>query len=82
MSTLRLGTAQGSTRYFLEDRVVSGGDIVQLCCSGGWLTGRFEWDAGLAKAPTFYFSIELEGGAVSQLSIDLPDSALMRWPVC
>ena len=77
-SLLRVGHAQGSARYFLEDRPLSGGDIVQLCCSGGWLTGRFEWDPGTGGPPSFYFSIELGGGRVEQQRLVLPDGALLR----
>lgn len=78
--SLRLGHAQGTDRYFLGDRPLQGGDIVQLCASGGWITGRFEWDAGRGGEPTFFFSIELEGGGVEQLSFAIPDRALLRWP--
>lgn len=77
---LRLGTAQGSTRWFLDDRPLSGGDIVQLCCSGGWLTGRFECDAGTGDVPAFFFSIELGGGRVEQHKLVLPEGALLRRP--
>lgn len=77
---LTLGHAQGSTRYFLLDRPISGGDVIELCASGGWLTGRFEWDAGIDGEPMFYFSVELDGGGVEQLSFPIPDRALLRWP--
>jgi hypothetical protein len=77
---LELGRAQGAARYFLLGRPVGGGDVVQLCCSGGWVTGRFEWDAGEGGAPTFYFSIEIAGGGVAQQAIVIPDGALLRWP--
>ena len=80
MPSLRTGIAQGSTRYFLDDRALSGGDIVQLCCSGGWLTGRFEWDAANGGTPMFFFSIEIEGGDVDQRSLELPEGAILRWP--
>lgn len=78
--SLQLGRAQGAPRYFLLDRSIGGGDIVQLCTSGGWITGRFEWDAGTGGVPTFYFSVELEGGGVAQLHFAIPDRALLRWP--
>ncbi|AKU99583.1 hypothetical protein AKJ09_06247 [Labilithrix luteola] len=64
-------------RWFLEERPLSGGDIVQLCCSGGWLTGRFEWDAG-GGPPSLHFSIELGGGRVAEQVIELPEGALLR----
>lgn len=60
------------------DRPLCGGDVVQICGSGGWLTGRFEWDSG--SVPTFYFSIELDGGGVEQLHFPIPERALLRWP--
>lgn len=78
--TLRLGTAQGGPRWFLLDRPVSGADVVALCCSGGWITGRFEWDAGMGGGPRFFFSIEIEGGEVVQHSLEIPEGALLRWP--
>ncbi|UJR84859.1 hypothetical protein [Sandaracinus amylolyticus] len=76
--SLRRGLRHGVERWFLNDRSLSGGDIVELCCSGGWITGRFEHDAGMGGAPTFFFSIELGEGRVSQQSIELPEGALMR----
>jgi hypothetical protein len=79
-SSLKLGHAQGADRFFLLERPVSGGDIVQMCASGGWITGRFEWDTGQGGAPTFYFSVELEGGGVAQLQFPIPERALLRWP--
>jgi hypothetical protein len=75
---LQLVPARGSLRYAIGDRVLSGGDVVELCCSGGWLTGRFEWDDGMDAPPRFYFSIELEGGAVDEQVIDVPEGALLR----
>ena len=77
---LRLGHAQGTARWFLDDRPLSGGDVVQLCCSGGWLTGRFECDSGTGDMPTFFFGIELGGGVVEQQKLVLPAGALLRWP--
>lgn len=79
--SLQLGRAQGAMRYFLLDRAVNGGDVVQLCTSGGWITGRFEWDAGSDDGPMFYFSVELDGGGdVAQLRVPIPERALLRWP--
>ena len=78
--SLTLGRAQGAPRYFLGDKPVTGGDIVQLCTSGGCITGRFEWDAGEGGVPTFFFSVELDGGGVSQLQLAIPERALLRWP--
>lgn len=78
--SLSLGRAAGAERYFLLDRAIRGGDIVQLCASGGWITGRYEWDPGSSRPPTFYFSVELDGGGVEQLSFPIPERALLRWP--
>jgi hypothetical protein len=79
-SALVLGTSLGVPRYLLDGRPLQGGDVVSLCCSGGWVTGRFEWDAGSETRPTFHFSIELGGGRVSMQAIELPDGALLRRP--
>jgi len=78
--SLQIGHAQGAPRYFLLGRPLSGGDIVQVCCSGGWITGRFEWDGDAEGPPSFYFSIELDGGGIAQQRLALPERALMRWP--
>ena len=77
---LVVGHAQGAARYVLLGRPLSGGDIIQLCCSGGWITGRFEWAGHVEASPSFYFSIELGGGRIAQQVLALPDGALMRWP--
>lgn len=71
-------SAHGTTRWSLGDRPLRGGDIVQICCSGAWLTGRFECDSGTGDQPKFFFSIELGGGEVDQQKIVLPEGALMR----
>jgi len=76
--TLHLVHAQGSLRYALGARALNGGDLFELCCSGGWLTGRFEWDGRVDAAPRFFFSIELEGGKVAQHSLEIPEGALLR----
>ena len=78
--SLTLGRSQGAEHYFLLGRALHGGDIVQLCTSGGWLTGRFEHDHGEGGLPTFFFSVELDGGGIAQLHFPLPDRALLRWP--
>jgi hypothetical protein len=76
---MQLAPAQGTLRYFLGGRVLNGGDIIQLCCSGGWITGRFEWDQQPDTRPSFFFfSIELEGGKVAQHSLTIPEGALFR----
>ncbi len=79
-ASLVIGHAQGTARYFLMERPLSGGDILQLCCAGGWVTGRFEWSGDVDAPPHFYFSIQLQGGGVSQQRLSLPAGALLRWP--
>jgi hypothetical protein len=76
--TLVLKHAQGTLRYTLGGKGLNGGDIVELCCSGGWLTGRFEWNGRPEDAPRFHFSIELARGGVEELSITIPELALLR----
>jgi hypothetical protein len=78
--TLELRTGPSGPRYHLAGRPVTGGAPVQLCFSGGWVTGRFEWTREYAEAPKFHASIELEGGKVHALAFDLPEGALLRWP--
>ena len=69
----------GRSRYYLLTRPLNGGDVVELCFSGGWVAGRFEW-SGLPHAPRFHFSVELGGGRVWESSFELPEDALLRWP--
>ncbi|HWO13986.1 MAG TPA: hypothetical protein VNN80_30995 [Polyangiaceae bacterium] len=38
------------------ERTLNDGDPVQLCFSGGWVTGRYEW-SGDDAAPRFHFSV-------------------------
>lgn len=76
--SLVLGEVRGVPRFLLNDRALTGGDLIELCTSGGWLTGRFEWDAGRDGPPMFFFSVELDGGGVEQLSLPIPERALVR----
>lgn len=46
---------------------------MQLCTSGGRLTGRFEHDPGEG-------GLDLDGGGIAQLQLPLPERALSRWP--
>lgn len=69
----------GRYKHHLLGRVVNGGDVLQLCFSGGWVSGRYEWSAD-ERAPRFHFSIELGGGRVWESSFELPEGALLRWP--
>ncbi len=77
---LRPGPNPALPRYYLGERALSGGDVLQLCISGGWVTGRYEYDPGIQPHPRFHFSIELDGGSQSQQAIELPEGALVRWP--
>ena len=78
--TLDLRDGAGGPRYYLAGRPVAGGAIVQLCLSGGWVTGRFEWMGETGDKPRFHFSVELAGGGAEQHALDMPDRALLRWP--
>jgi hypothetical protein len=69
----------GRHKHYLLGRTVNGGDVLQLCFSGGWVSGRYEW-AGDEAVPRFHFSIELGGGRVWESSLELPEGALLRWP--
>ncbi len=77
---IELRAAMSGPRYYLAGRALHGGDILQLCFSGGWVTGRYEWDQGQGGRPRFSCSIELEGGGVATHSLEIPERALFRWP--
>jgi hypothetical protein len=66
--------------YFLLGRPLRGGDMIDLCFSGGWVTGRYEWSQRAEESPVFHFSVELGAGRVWQSSFAFPEGALLRWP--
>jgi len=78
--TLELRARASGPRFCLAGRPVHGGDTLQLCFSGGWVTGRYEWDGDPSTPPRFHCSIELEGGRVEECSLPLPEGALLRRP--
>ena len=67
-------------RHYLQGRPVNGGDTLELCFSGGWVTGRYEWSPADQRGPWLHCSIELSGGRVAEHLIEIPDGALLRWP--
>jgi hypothetical protein len=69
----------GRPRHYLAGRPVVGGSVVQLCFSGGWVTGRFDWNGNIDERPRFSASIELDGGGVAEHSLEIPERALLRW---
>jgi hypothetical protein len=80
-ATLELLNRGGRLKYYLAGRPVSGGDPIDLCFSGGWVTGRFEWNGDGHVPPEFHFSITLLGeGRVHEASFVLPEGAIVRWP--
>ena len=76
---LELRERNGRVKHWLSDRPVNGGDVIEVCFSGGWLAMRYEW-AGDHTRPRFHFSVELGRGRVWESSLELPDEALLRWP--
>jgi len=78
--SLELRAGLSGPRYFLAGRLVPNGSVVQLCFSGGWVTGRMEWTGVPDGKPRFHASIELDGGGVVEHSLPLPEGALLRWP--
>lgn len=81
VSSGELELEQRGTRckHYLLGRPVNGGDVIQICFSGGWVTGRYEW-SGVESAPRFHFSVELGSGRVWESSFELPEGAIVRWP--
>jgi hypothetical protein len=77
---LELRERNGRHKHYLAERPVNGGDILEVCFSGGWLPMRYEW-GGTHEPPQFHFSVELGSGKVWQSFIELPDAALLRWPL-
>jgi hypothetical protein len=81
-NTLELENRGGRLKYRLAGRLVSGGDIIDLCFSGGWVTGRFEWNGDAATRPSFHYSIALAGdGRVHEDHFPFPEGAIVRWPL-
>ena len=70
----------GRPRYYLAGRPVPGGSVVQLCFSGGWITGRFDWSGSTDERPRLSCSIELDGGGAGEHSLAIPERALLRRP--
>lgn len=79
VGALELRERNGRCKHWLLDRPVNGGDPLQLCFSGGWVTGRYEW-SGADTPPRFHFSVEVGAGRVWESSFELPEGALLRWP--
>src|SRR3990172_435654 len=80
-ATLRPGSRSGEMRHYLSGRPVNGGDTIELCFSGGWVTGRYEWNSEQSEQqPSFHCSIVVDGGGVVERVIEIPENALVRWP--
>jgi hypothetical protein len=77
--SLDLRDGASGPRYHLAGRPVAGGSVVQLCFSGGWVTGRFEWSGQADEKPHFHCSVELDGGGVEEHVVEIPERALLRW---
>ncbi|MBI5533599.1 MAG: hypothetical protein HY898_12845 [Deltaproteobacteria bacterium] len=78
--TLELRDGLSGPRYYLASRPLAGGTPIQLCFSGGWVTGRFEWSGDYADRPRMHCSIELCGGGTFDHSFEIPEDAIVRWP--
>jgi len=59
-------------RYYLANQPVHCGEILELCHSGSWVPGRFEWSGDPEERPVLY----LDTGVVA-----LDDMRRLRWPV-
>lgn len=80
-STLELSDRGGRLKHRLAGRPVHGGDPIQLCFSGGWVTGRYEWSGQAHEPAYFHYSLELIAeGQVEPGIIVIPEGAILRWP--
>ena len=79
MNTSNTFERRANGRYCLAGRPINGGDTLELCISGGWVTGRFEWTQVEDELPTLHFSVELLAGQAA-FFIVLPEGACLRWP--
>lgn len=77
---LELRNGPAGIRHYLADRLLNGGDPIQLCFSGGWVTGRYERSSDHPERAFFHCSIERAGGMTTDHMVELPDDALVRWP--
>lgn len=75
---LVLQITRSGPRYHLHGRPLFGGDVVQLCFSGGWVMGRFEWSQDPEEPARFHTSIELAGGGVEAIALEIHQRALFR----
>jgi len=78
--SLELRDGASGPRYYLANRPVPGASVVDMCFSGGWVTGRVEWSGDPTDRPRFFCSIELDGGGVEEHVVEIPERALLRWP--
>lgn len=77
-SRLTLKETGAGVRYALDDKVLFAGDLIAVCLSGGWVTGRFEWNGDFATPPELHTSFELGAGRLHPLAIELPAGALLE----
>jgi hypothetical protein len=79
--TLQLIVRSGRAKHYLDGRPVNGGDPIDLCFSGGWVTGRYEWSGEPNVPPCFHYSLELIAeGRVAPGILAIPEGAVLRWP--
>ena len=77
--SLELRDGPSGPRYYLTGKPVPGASVVEMCFSGGWVTGRFEWSGEPGERPRFFCSIELDGSGTAEHSVEIPERALLRW---
>lgn len=59
-------------RYYLNDRAVHCGDLLELYRDDHWVAGRYEWTGSPEDKPLLYH----EDGVTA-----LDETSLLRWPV-
>lgn len=76
MSRLIEDHDDGGQRYYLEDRLIQCGTELEVYLRGGWPPVRFEMDG--QQFPVFSLNL---GRGYDQVSMRLPDTTELRWPL-
>ncbi len=76
---LELRSCGSCPRHYLAGKLVECGVGLQLQFEGNrWVPGRYQWTFDPKRLPRFHASL---GQGDVHVSFDLPDRAVLRWPV-